>query len=342
MRDIYSVKAMYLLNKKDWGKFVYDHPHGNIFQTPEMAEVYTRTKNYEPISLAVIDDTDEIVAILLAVVRKVMGGILEPFSSMAIIQGGPLFAEGESGIDALKVLMDHYDKLARKKALFTEIRNMWDTSAISNLLNEIGYEYEEHLNFLVDLTKSKEDVWYGLSKSRRRYIRKAREKGVTVKEIKNRNLISSFYDLLQQTYKNAKIPLTDISLFESAFDTLTPTNMLKVFLASYNNEYIGGIMCPIYKGVITEWYVTGSRAHSKLYPSDMVSWYPIEWGLENGYHTFDFLGAGKPDEEYGVRDFKRQFGGNLVNFGRYKRVHSPLKMTIAEKGFQVYKRVFIR
>jgi len=37
---------------KRWGEFVYNHPKGNIFQTPEMAEVYRRTKNYEPITLA--------------------------------------------------------------------------------------------------------------------------------------------------------------------------------------------------------------------------------------------------------------------------------------------------
>jgi len=38
-----------------WSEFVYNHPHGNIFQTPEMAEVYKRTKNYESITLAAIN-----------------------------------------------------------------------------------------------------------------------------------------------------------------------------------------------------------------------------------------------------------------------------------------------
>ena len=41
---------------KQWSEFVYNHSHGNIFQTPEMAEVYKRTKNYEPVSLAVVDE----------------------------------------------------------------------------------------------------------------------------------------------------------------------------------------------------------------------------------------------------------------------------------------------
>ena len=327
-------------NVTQWSDFVYNHPHGNIFQTPEIAEVYKRTKNYEPISLAVIDESGEMLAILLAVVRYEMSGILGTFSARSIIQGGPLFVEDERGADALKELMKGYDKIARKKALYTEIRNMCDTSAIGDIFSKMGYEYEDHLNFLVDLTKPKEELWSNLSKSKRRFIKKARKEGVTVEEIKNRELISSFYDLLQRTYKNAKIPLADISLFESAFDILTAKNELKLFMAKYEDEYIGGIMCLIYKGVITEWYVTGSRAHSKLYPSEMVTWHPIEWGSENGYHTFDFLGAGKPDEEYGVREFKKQFGGQLVNFGRYKKIHAPIRMRIAEKGFKVYRKVF--
>jgi len=326
------------ISKKRWREFVYNHPHGNIFQTPEMAEVYKRTKNYEPISLAVIDDTDNIIALLQAVVIREKG-ILGPLSSRSIIQGGPLFVEGEEGIKALKMLMEYYDRIIRKKAIYTEIRNMWDTSHILNTLSNFGYTYRDHLNFLVDLTKSKEELWNNLSKSRRRFIRRARERGVIVEEITGRDLIPIFYELLKHTYRNAKIPLADISLFNSAFDILAPKNLLKLFMARYKDEYIGGIMCLIYKGTIIEWFVTGSRRHSKLYPSDIVTWYPIEWGSENGFHTFDFLGAGDPKKKYGVREFKKQFGGTMVNFGRYRKIHATLKFWLAERGFKIYRKI---
>jgi hypothetical protein len=36
-----------------WEKYVSDHPHGNIFQTPEMYKVYQNTKNYEPVLLVI-------------------------------------------------------------------------------------------------------------------------------------------------------------------------------------------------------------------------------------------------------------------------------------------------
>ena len=69
------------IDREKWSKFVCDHPLGNIFQMPEMVEVHKRTKNYEPISLAVIDDdTNEILALLIATFIKEIG-ILGPESA---------------------------------------------------------------------------------------------------------------------------------------------------------------------------------------------------------------------------------------------------------------------
>ena len=47
-----------------------NHPKGNIFQTPEMYEGYERTKNYEPIFLAVVEESDNIKSMLLVGLRK--------------------------------------------------------------------------------------------------------------------------------------------------------------------------------------------------------------------------------------------------------------------------------
>ena len=65
---------------KQWSEFVLNHPHENIFQTPEMAEVYLRTKNYAPVSLAAINDTGEMLAVLQAVVIKELSGFSGTFS----------------------------------------------------------------------------------------------------------------------------------------------------------------------------------------------------------------------------------------------------------------------
>ena len=328
-------------NKKDWSEFVYNSLHGNIFQTPEMAEVYKKTENHEPISLAVVEDTNEILAVLQAVVIKEMSGIFGSFSARLIIQGGPLFIENENDIEAFKVLIEYYDKIAQKKALYTQIRNMWDTLDISSFLNGIGYEYEEHLNFLINLNRPEEEIWADIHKSRRKGINRATKKGIFIEELQDKKLIPTFYSIVEETYKNANLPLEDISLMESAFELLVPKNMAKFYMAKYEDVYVGARAVLNYKGLVYDWYAGALSDYLSLYVNEALVWHILKEGANNTYHLFDFGGAGNPKEEYGVREFKRRFGGKMVNFGRYTKVYSPIKMKIAEKGFEVYRRVVL-
>ncbi len=68
----------------------------------------------------------------------------------------------------------------------------------------------------------------------------------------------------------------------------------------------------------------------------------MEWGSENKFNIFDFGGAGKPGEEYGVRNFKKRFGGKSVNFGRYELIHCKIKTMIAENGFKLYRNCILK
>jgi lipid II:glycine glycyltransferase (peptidoglycan interpeptide bridge formation enzyme) len=68
-------------------------------------------------------------------------------------------------------------------------------------------------------------------------------------------------------------------------------------------------------------------------------WHLLEWGANSEqYRVYDFGGAGKPDEEYGVRDFKAKFGGDLVNFGRNIFVHQPSLLKVSKLGYELYQR----
>ena len=73
-----------------WSKFVENHPNGNVFQTPDMYEVYKNSKHWNPVVLVVEDGEKNIVGSLLAVIQKEHGGIVGKFSARSIIWGGPL------------------------------------------------------------------------------------------------------------------------------------------------------------------------------------------------------------------------------------------------------------
>lgn len=332
-------KVITTLNKNDWSEFVYNHPNGNIFQTPEMRDVYERTKHYDPISLAVTDDTGEILALVQAVVIREMDGYLGLFSARSIIHGGPLFTNGNKGKMAVLFLMDKYNKIARKRALYSETRNIHGLSEFRSLFECAGYVFEDHLNYLVDLNRHEEDVWTSIHRSMRKNIKRSQKKGVRIREIVDKSQIKIFYEFLRDVYHHAKIPLADISHFKAVFDILVPKGMAKFHMAEHDGENIGGRVTLTYNGVIYAYSVGVPKMYKQLYPNALMNWEVMRWGAENGYHTFDFGGAGNPDKDYGVREFKRQFGGKLVNYGRYKKIHSPVMMKIAEVGFEVYRKV---
>ena len=48
---------------------------------------------------------------------------------------------------------------------------------------------------------------------------------------------------------------------------------------------------------------------------------------------------GKPNQHYGVRDYKLKFGGKLVNFGRYEIVHKKHLFKIGKIGYYLFKKI---
>jgi lipid II:glycine glycyltransferase (peptidoglycan interpeptide bridge formation enzyme) len=80
------------------------------------------------------------------------------------------------------------------------------------------------------------------------------------------------------------------------------------------------------------------RELEEIYPSVLATWAPIEYAANNGLKYFDFMGAGKPHQDYGVREFKSKFGGDLVNYGRYLRVNQKLYYQIGKIGLEILKR----
>jgi len=335
-----SFKVTDRFEKEAFDRFVYENQNTSVFQTLEMAEVYKRNKGCKPLTLAVInDDTGEILATLLAKILEEKRGFLSSFSRHSTLRGGPIFVDNKEGVEAVSLLLQHYNKIAAKEVLYSRIYPLHDVSQITPVFREYGYEYEYWQNFLVDLTKSKEELWSKLKRDKKRAVTKAKRNGVEIEEITDKTLIPIFYDLVKETYTNRGLPLEDISLFEAVFEILGSKNMAKFLVAKYKGEYIATRLVLTYKGVIYDWHVGASRKFLSLKPNDLLVWHILEWGSENDFHTFDFGGGGEFHEaDAGWVEFKRRFGGKTVNYGRYTKIHKPKKLWFAKKAFALYSK----
>ena len=323
---------------KQWSEFVYNHPHGNIFQTPEMAEVYRRTKNYEPIALSGMDENGEIDAILLGVIRTEKSGLLKSLTSWSMVIGGPLFNDNNICKDILR----NYDQRVNKKAIYNEIRMLNNPDMLDNILTSQGYFFEDHYNALIRIDKPKEQLWKQLKEDKRKGVKKARRLGIVIVESTEKDDLEIFYNLLRETYNRVRMPLPHISFYEAIFEILVKQGKAKFLFAKYRDEYIATQLALIYKDTIYA-FVTGAiTEYLKYHPGDLLIWHLLEWGSENGFKVFDFGGGGTPTKNQNIRYYKSRFGAVFPNYGRYKKVYSPIKMKIARKGFSIYRKLFIR
>jgi lipid II:glycine glycyltransferase (peptidoglycan interpeptide bridge formation enzyme) len=127
--------------------------------------------------------------------------------------------------------------------------------------------------------------------------------------------------------------------FQKANNIFGNRGYLKSILATFEGKIIGFRFLLGYNGLLYDWYAGSLPEYKEKYPNDILPWEIMKWGISNGFKTFDFGGAGKPGINYGVRDYKMKFGGELVNFGRFEKVHKPFLLFIAKFAFTIWKQI---
>lgn len=335
-----GVRIVNQLNESDWKQFVDQHPQGNIFHTPEMFEVFAHAKGFRPMLWAALPGNGQIEALFLPV-QVTLYDLMRPITTRAISYGSVLCESSKEGHQALSTLLKTYVHENRLACLFTELRNVSNLENEQPLLAEQGFAYEKHLNYLIDLKRAPEEIFQSIGARTRKNIRHGLNKGeVTIQEATNPEQIGACYNLLSQTYRAARVPLADRSLFDAAFDLLHPKQMIRFTLAYVGDAPAAVSVELLYKDVMYGWYGGMDRTYSRYVPNELLMWHVLKWGSENGYNIYDFGGAGKPEEEYGVRDFKAKFGGELVCYGRNVYVHSPGVLWLSKQAYQVMRYLF--
>jgi serine/alanine adding enzyme len=333
----YSLKSSFdEIDEKKWSKFVYEHEHGNIFQTPEFYKLYSKSSNYQPEIFCICDDNEEIVAILLVSIIRVINNTLGYFTSRAIIQGGPIVKDDDEFL--LELILEPYLSKIKNKAIFTEFRNMRQWSEKIKIFTKKGFSYNDHLNILVDLNKNEESLWSEVHSKRRNEIRRAKKEGTTFSEKSTAEELSKCYDILTSVYQRAKLPLPNYDFFNNLYKISNDKFGIKIFCAENNNKVIGCLIALVYKNRIYDYFAGSYFKYYKKYPNDLIPWEVFIWGKKNNYNVFDFGGAGKPNVPYGVRDYKKKFGGEIVSHGRFVIIHKPIIFSFAKRIFKIWQR----
>ena len=323
------------IDRSDWQALIDHSPYATWFQTKEAYEFYAANPTeMTPFAYSVKRD-EKLRALCVGYITQEQNALRQLFTRRAIIIGGPVIADDATQQD-VKHLLCAIKTGLQSQAIYIETRNFHDYSSWKDVFFECGFDYIPHLNFHVDCTK--ENILESMSESRRRQIKKALKNGVEIVEATSDEHVQDFYLILEGLYhKKVKTPLFPLSFFMTFYHQHSG----KYLLVKYNDKIIGGIMCPILeRNTIYEWFVCGlDDMYKNLYPSVMATYAAIEFANQHNILLFDFMGAGKPDEAYGVRDFKARFGGEQVEYGRFLCICKSLLYWIGKNGVKLLRKV---
>lgn len=324
------------IEREQWSDFVMNHQNGNIFQSPEYYQICLDTLNYSPV-LSLCFEGSMIVGVMLGVIQKEGVGLKGVLSSRCIVIGGPLVSDNR--FDVLAALLDFHKKQIKGHSIYTQIRNISDNKTYEPVFLKNGFTQEDHLDIHIDLTQPVDEYWGSLKSKLRQNIRKAEKLGVKVEVSNNLSNLDEAYSLLLNVYRKVGLPIPDVSIFQSVSEVSKGKHAI-MFNAYYNNKLIGFRIELLYNGRVYDWYAASDEGYSKLFPNDLLSYKVIEWGLNHPqFNLFDFGGAGKPNQHYGVREHKLKFNNQTINLGRYLFVHKPIIYRFMRNAFKLWQMI---
>ncbi|MGM9818718.1 MAG: lipid II:glycine glycyltransferase FemX [Paludibacteraceae bacterium] len=332
------------IDRAAWSALVHSSPTGTWFQTPEAYDFFAGLQEeFRPFVVALVRTNEArneqlLLAVCVGYITVEQNSLKQFFTRRAIIIGGPALAD-DCTCEEVTLLMANVKRKVEDLggAIYIETRNLNNYSQWRKGFEKAGFNYESHLNYHLDCS-DEEMLFKNMNESRRRQVKKGLKNGAIIEEAQDECDVHDYYLIMRDLYRTkVKTPLFD----ERVFMEFYRKQYGKYLLVKYEGKVIGGIMSPILQEkAIYEWFVCGlDGEYRDQYPSVLATYAAMVYGAQHGLCRFDFMGAGKAGDGYGVCIFKERFGGKQVEHGRYLCILNPLLYACGTLGVKVLKKL---
>lgn len=204
--------------------------------------------------------------------------------------------------------------------------------------------------FILDLTKSEDELLKNMHQKTRYNVRLSERKGVKVEVDNSEKAFRQYLKLTKETTERQKFYAHDENYHKLLWETVGnktneefSANKLQAHLlkATYNKKTLVTYILFTFKDKLYYPYGASSDEYREVMASPGAMWGAIKFGKELGLKTFDMWGAAnvpepkKNDPYYGFHRFKQGFGAELTEFiGSYDLVINPVNyrlLTVADK-----------
>ncbi len=240
---------------------------------------------------------------------------------------------------------DLTEKIIKELKDFGKIQNCIFIQIEPNIENIPGKKYKfkdlkesarplfTKYSFILDLTKSDEELFKNMSSKTRYNIRLAEKRGVRVMEDNSEKAFKEYLRLTKETTKRQKFYAHSENYHKLMWETLKQSGEIDkeklsahLLKAVFDNQTLATWILFVYKDKLYYPYGASSTIHRELMASNLMMWEAIKFGKKLGLKEFDMWGAlGKDpnqnDPWYGFHKFKEGYGARHAEFvGSYDLV----------------------
>lgn len=184
-----------------------------------------------------------------------------------------------------------------------------------------------NFTFILDLTKSEEELLKNMDQKTRYNIRLAEKKNVQVKEDNSDDAFKAYLKLTKETTKRQNFYAHSQNYHKLMWETLKTDGENKnneelnahLFKATYNGEILATWILFVLGDTLYYPYGASSTKHREVMASNLLMWEAIKFGKKLGLKQFDMWGAmganpDKNDPWYGFHKFKEGYAPTHIEY----------------------------
>jgi len=304
-------------DKSQWENFVQRNKKVTFLHSWNWGEFNKNTG--EKIWRLGVFDNERLLAITLVIKVNARRG------SFLFVPQGPVTSQKsiKSKVESqklLKLFFSYLKDLGKKERVgFVRISPIFEnTKENLEIFKQAGFKnapihmMHPELTWVLDITKSEDEILKGMRKTHRNLTRRAAKEGVEIIQGTDEKYLKTFYDIHLETVKRHKFIPFSYDYIKNEIDAFKNDNQISIFSAKYKEEIISSAIIVFYGEQAFYHHGSSSSKYYKIPSSYLNLWEAIKEAKKRGKKKFNFYGIveNKPRHPWsGLTKFKKGFGG---------------------------------
>ncbi len=309
-----------ITNKSQWEEFILQNKESTFLHSWNWGE-FNKNTGEKIWRVGVFDSRDEatprLVAVALIIKVKAKRG------SFLFIPQGPILKISNIKYQISNILNElttFLKNLGKKEEVgFVRVSPVLENSDDNlNIFKSCGFRnapihmMHPEMTWLLDITKSEEEILKGMRKTHRNLIRRAGKDGVEIIQNTDEKYLKTFYDIHMETVRRHKFVPFSYDYIKSEVDEFKNNDQISIFSAKYKNKIISSAIIVFFGNQAFYHHGSSLSEYNKIPSSYLILWEAIKEAKKRNKEIFNFYGIveDKPKHPWtGLSKFKKGFGG---------------------------------